>query len=77
MLLIDKLCEFCAKVEPEESEIPRVRRPFPDQNREGLHYCSLDDTPREGREVDDYQPRVVFRKLFGDDAILKCFHDIN
>jgi len=59
MLLVGKLFEFCETVEPTELPILRVRRPFPDQNREGLHYCSLEETPREGREVDDYQPRVA------------------
>ena len=48
----------------------RVRRLFPDYNREGVHYCSLEVTPSEGREVDDYQPRVVFRKLFAEGKFL-------
>ena len=55
---------------PVTSEVARVRRPFPDYNREGLHYCSLEETPSEGREVDDYQPRVVLRKLFAEGKFL-------
>ncbi len=66
LLFLGKLCGFCETVDPEPLEIPRVRRPFPVQKREGLHYCSLEETPNEGREVDDYQPRVALKKVFAD-----------
>lgn len=58
-------CEFCESAEA----IPKVRRPFPDHNWEGLHYRSLDEIPRDGSEVDDFQPRVVLRKLFAEGTI--------
>ena len=66
-----ELCEFCKSSRPVTSEVARVRRPFPDHNCEGLHYCSLEETPSEGREVDDYQPRVVLRKLFAEGKFLQ------
>ena len=69
-LFVGQLCEFCKGSRPATSEVARVRRPFPDYNREGLHYCSLEETPSEGREVDDYQPRVVLRKLFAEGKFL-------
>ena len=70
-LYVGKLCEFCDASKLATSEVARVRRPFPDHNREGLHYCSLEETPSEGREVDDYQPRVVLRKLFAEGKLLQ------
>ena len=69
-LFVGQLCEFCKGSRSVTSEVARVRRPFPDYNREGLHYCSLEETPSEGREVDDYQPRVVLRKLFAEGKFL-------
>lgn len=56
-------CGFCESLDQEGEDIKRVRPPFPDLNREH-HYCSLEETPRVDREVDDFQPRVQLRKLF-------------
>ena len=41
-----------------------MRRPYPERNRDGMHYCSVEDTPTEEREIDDYQPRAQLKKLF-------------
>ena len=56
---------------PVTSEVARVTRLFPDHNREGLHYCSLEETPSEGKEVDDYQPRVMLKNIFAEGKLLQ------
>lgn len=55
------MCESCVTFV--NVKVPPVRRPYPDRNREGMHYCSVEDTPTEEREIDD-QPRAQLKKLF-------------
>ena len=56
------LCEFC--IEDLSDKSHPVRRTFPDWEKEGFHYRSIEDTPTEVREIDDYQPRSQLRKCF-------------
>ena len=74
---VGQLSDFCETSRPLTLEVACVRRPFPDHNREGLHCCSLEETPSEGREVDDYQPRVVLKKLFAEGKLLQSDKNMN
>ena len=62
-------CDFCSS--HAGRKLPSVRRPFPDRRRDGNHYCAVEDTPTEGREKDDYQPRAQLRKCFSE-GTSKC-----
>lgn len=56
------MCESCATFV--NAKVQPVRRPYPERNRDAMHYCSVEDTPTEEREIDDYQPRAQLKKLF-------------
>ena len=45
------MCKSCASFV--DAMVQPVRRPYPDRNRDGMDYCSVEDTPTEEREIDD------------------------
>ena len=50
----------------------RTPRPFPDVTKlPSYHYLSVDNTPLDKIEPDDFQPRAQIRKLFAGKNI-KC-----
>ena len=60
-----KECDYCQATLGRK--LSPVRRPFPDRNREGFHYCHVNNTPvNEKRAVDDFQRRAQLRKLFNE-----------
>lgn len=59
-----KECDYCQRTS--RRKLRPVRRPYPDRNREGFHYCRVNDTPVNDRAVDDFQPRGPLRKLFNE-----------
>ena len=77
-----QLCKFCEKDETTTAPLP-TRRPYPDYSKlPNFHYLSWSDTPTEGREPDDFQPRAQIKRLFeegklvsGDSEAIKEFSD--
>ena len=59
-----KECDYCQRTS--RRKLSPVRRPYPNRNREGFHYCRVNDTPADDRAVDDFQPRAQLRKLFNE-----------
>ena len=77
-----QLCKFCEKDETTTAPLP-TRRPYPDYSKlPNFHYLSWSDTPTEGREPDDFQPRAQIKRLFeegklvsGDSEAIKEFSE--
>ena len=63
-ILDDNECDFCQEMAGRK--LDPVRRPYPDRNKQGFHYCHVNTTPTDDRAVDDFQPRAQLRKLFNE-----------
>ena len=62
-------CEYCLSHEfCSSAGIKHIPRPYPDQQRPGLHYRPPKDTPTVDRGVDDFHPRVQMKAAFNKDS---------
>jgi len=77
-----QLCEFCKEDDTSALPLP-TRRPFPDYSKlPNFHYLSWNETPTDGRDPDDFQPRAQIKGLFeesklvsGDSEAIREFSD--
>lgn len=69
-------CSFCISAKDSAYNGPSPIKPFPKPfPGDNFHYKSAKDTPTDGRQTDDYQPRAQVKKLFNSGMISSTNHE--